>query len=157
MDKEHMSVREMWGNYLTSIGENINNTHKTYTSWHFCDNEKDANDLAKLVKQGVKRATTGLYYSYIAEGEEPSEAGALNIVTDWCGKAECIIETERVTILPFREVTEEYAKTEGEGDKSLEYWRQAHVNAFTRELKEYNREFDEDMLVVCEEFKVVYM
>jgi len=83
MEQEHKSIKEMWGNYLTSIGENINNTDKNYTSWHFCDNKKDADNLAELVKQGVKRATTALYYSYEVEGEAIPKAQDLSIITDW--------------------------------------------------------------------------
>ncbi|MCT4606010.1 MAG: ASCH domain-containing protein [Marinisporobacter sp.] len=30
--------------------------------------------------------------------------------------------------------TEEFAKTEGEGDKSLKYWRKVHIDFFTREV-----------------------
>ncbi|MGO1528704.1 MAG: ASCH domain-containing protein, partial [Senegalia sp. (in: firmicutes)] len=43
-----------------------------------------------------------------------------------------------------------------EGDKSLEYWRKAHINFFSRELEKYDIEFSEDMPVVFEEFEVVY-
>jgi uncharacterized protein YhfF len=42
-----------------------------------------------------------------------------------------------------------------EGDKSLKYWRDVHKKYFTKELKEIGKEFNEDMLVVCEEFDVV--
>mgnify|MGYP004578500379 CR=1 FL=1 len=56
----------------------------------------------------------------------------------------------------FSKVGEEFAYREGEGDKSLKYWREAHTESFTCELKEFNKEFNEDMLVVCEEFEVVY-
>ena len=155
MAQEHKSIKEMWKNYLMSIGDDIINTNK-YTWWHFCDNEKSANNLAELVKQGVKRATTGLHYFYEVEGETLPKVGDLSIIIDWQGIAQCIIETEKVTILPFKEVTEEFAKIEGEGDKSLKYWREVHINAFNRELKEHKKEFREDMLVVCEEFEMVY-
>lgn len=50
----------MWGNYLLCIDYDIINTNKKYISWRFCNNEKDPNDLAELVKNRVKRATTGL-------------------------------------------------------------------------------------------------
>ncbi|QZY56452.1 ASCH domain-containing protein [Crassaminicella profunda] len=156
MEQEHKSVQKMWGNYLTSIGENISNTNKNYTSWYFCDNEKSANDLAKLVKQGIKRATTSLYYFYEVDGETLPEEREFSIVTDWDGIAQCIIQTKKVTVLPFKKVTEEFAKTEGEGDKSLKYWRKEHIDVYTRRLKEQEMEFSEDMLVVCEEFEVVY-
>jgi len=48
------------------------------------------------------------------------------------------------------------AEIEGEGDKSLKYWRRAHISFFSRELEEYNMKFTEDMPVVFEEFEVVY-
>lgn len=154
MKKEHKSVQEMWKNYLNSIG--VDNTDKNYTSWYFCNDEKSANELAKLVKSGVKRATTSLYYLYEIEGESLPKEKDLSIITDWNGVAQCIIETKKVTIIPFKNVSEEFAETEGEGDKSLEYWRRVHIDFFTKELAEVGEKFSEDMRVVCEEFKVVY-
>ena len=58
MSQEHKSVKEMWENYLMYIGYDIVNTNKKHISWHFCDNEEDANNLAELVKHGIKKATT---------------------------------------------------------------------------------------------------
>jgi len=156
MEQEHKSIKEMWGNYLISTGDDISNTDKDYTSGHFCDNEKDANNLAELVKCGVKRATTGLYYSYEVEGEMLPKIGDFSIIANWKGLAQCIIKTKKVNLLPFSEVTEEFAKIEGEGDKSLKYWREVHTNAFNRRLKEHKKKFREDMVVVCEEFEIVY-
>lgn len=156
MVQEHKTVKEMWGNYLISIDQDIINTNKKYTSWHFCDNEEDANNLAELVKQGVKRATTGLYYLYEVEDEPLPKLGDLSIIIDWQGKAQCIIEIRKVTLLPFKEVNEEFAEIEGEGDKSLKYWREVHINAFNRHLEEHKKEFRENMLVVFQEFETVY-
>ncbi len=70
MEQEHQSVRKMWEDYLISIGESIAMTDKTYNSGYFCDNEKDADELAELAKEGVKRGTTSLYYWYEVENEE---------------------------------------------------------------------------------------
>ncbi|WP_088187177.1 hypothetical protein [Desulfosporosinus sp. FKA] len=76
MNQEHTSVGEMWRDYFKSIGEADENSK--CTSWHFCDNEKDANDLAELVKQGIKRATTGLYYFYELEREPLPKVGDMS-------------------------------------------------------------------------------
>ncbi len=152
---EHESIKQIWENYLASIGENLNNTYKKYTAWHFCDNEQDANELAELVVSGVKRATASLYLSYGNEEELPKE-GDFSIVTDWNGEAQCIIKTTNIAIVPYKDVTEEFAATEGEGDKSLEYWKNAHWSYFSREMKEIGKEPTEDMLVVCEKFEVVF-
>ncbi|AHF06155.1 ASCH domain-containing protein [Desulfitobacterium metallireducens] len=154
--QEHKSIQEMWVNYINFIGEDIIGTDKKYTSWHFCDNEKGANDLSELVKNGIKRATTGLYYFYEIEGETLPKAGDLSIITDWQSIAQCVIETQKVNLMPFNEVTEEFAKIEGEGDKSLKFWREVHISAFNRQLEEIKVEFSDEMLVVCEEFEMVY-
>ena len=54
-------------------------------------------------------------------------------------------------------MSEEYAFIEGEGDKSLSYWKEAHTQVFTRECREdFGMDFSEDMDCVCEYFEVVY-
>jgi uncharacterized protein YhfF len=156
MEKEHKSVKIMWEEYLKLLGEQSTNTVKSYTSWYFCDNEQSANDLAELTRKGIKRGTASLPLFYEIEHEELPKVGEYNIITNWNGIAQCIIRTKKVTILPFKEVNEELALIEGEGDKSLEYWQNAHIYFFTRELKEMGMEFSKDLLVVFEEFEVVY-
>ena len=56
----------------------------------------------------------------------------------------------------FNNVSKEHAFKEGEGDRSLEYWREVHKKFFRECLEEYGLEFSENMKVVCEEFEVVY-
>jgi len=156
MEQEHKSVKKMWEDYLKSIGEDSKSTEKNYDSWYFCDNEKDAHELAELVKQGVKRGTSSLHYLCELEGEELSQAGDLSIITNYQGIAQCIIQTKKVTVLPFKDVTEEYAIIEGEGDKSLKYWQDVHIDVFSRELKDIGKKFSEDMLIEFEEFELIY-
>ncbi len=84
------------------------------------------------------------------------EINDVNIVTDWNGVAQCIIKTKKVLVLPFKNVDSEMAFTEGEGDKSLDYWRKAHVSFFERELKNEKINFSGDTEVVFEEFEMIY-
>lgn len=157
MEKHHDSVKKMWQSYIEGIGESIESTHKTYEAWHFCMDEKNANELATLVKKGVKRGTTSLYYSYQLENEPLPKIGQHNIILNWDGIAQCIIKTVDIEIIPFNEVSEEFAEIEGEGDASLDYWKKVHKIAFDNELKSTDQEFSEDMLVICETFDVVYL
>ena len=156
MDKEHISVKKMWEDYLTSIDEKIENIKRNYTSWYFSNNKKSANDLAKLVKEGRKRGTTSLYCWYEIDNDELPMIDSYSIITDWNGIAQCIIRTKKVTILPFKDVNEEFSQIEGEGDKSLEYWKKVHIYFFKRELKELGKEFTPNILVVFEEFELMY-
>jgi uncharacterized protein YhfF len=156
MKNEHPSVKEMWSKYLLSIDEDPEESTKSYDSWYFCDNEADANELAQLVLEGEKRGTASLHMLYDLQSEEVPKEGCLSIITNWTGEAQCIIETVKVDIVPFKEVTPEFAAMEGEGDKSLQYWRDAHWRFFSRELAVRKVDPAEDMLVVCEEFRVVH-
>ena len=85
--------------------------------------------MAELTIKGDKRATTSLHYLYEIEKEEVPKVGELSIITDFDGNAKCIIKTTDVKVLPFSKVDEKFAYTEGEGDKSLEYWRRVHIKA----------------------------
>lgn len=151
-----MTVEEMWRNYLKSIGESIGTSERTYEAWYFCDNETDANNLADLARRGIKRATASLKKSYEIENEPLPKEKDLSIITDFYGAAVCIIEVEKVEIIPFNEITEEYAKIEGEGDGSLAYWREGHLNFFKKEAIALDFEFSENELVVFMTFKVVH-
>ncbi len=156
MNSDHPSVRKMWKNYLSSIGETPENTLRTYSAWHFCNTQSAADELAVLVLRGEKSGTATSLWSIEAEGESLPCAGELSIITKWNGEAQCIIETVVVEIVPFKEVTADFAATEGEGDKSLDYWRRVHKEVFTQELNEVGLKFSDEMPVLCETFKVVW-
>lgn len=149
----HPSVEAMWRNFITA---NPQYADRTYTSWYFCNTEDCANKLAVLVKQGIKRGTASLYYWYETKGETLPKPGEFSVVTNWNGEAQCIIRALKLIILPFRDVNAEMAFTEGEGDKSLEYWRRVHIEFFTSELEGTGIAFSEELIIVFEEFELVF-
>ncbi len=148
-----MKAKEMWDNYIKINCKDIN---ETYEAWHFCNNEKDANELADLVLNNEKTATASGLCFYEFENEELPKVGGLNIILDWEGNTKCITKTSNVYTAKFNEVTEDHAFKEGEGNKTLSYWREVHRKVFTEELKNYGKTFDENMIIVCEEFEVVW-
>lgn len=108
------------------------------------------------MKNGVKRATASFVYWYESGKEVFPVKADVNIVTDWNGIAQCVINTKKNSILPFKKVDSEMAFTEGEGDKSLDYRRKAHITFFERELKKEKINFPEDTEIVFEEFEMIY-
>lgn len=121
-------------------------------AWAFGD---DSDKLAELVVQGVKTATSSAYALYEAEGEALPEVGEYSVILDSHDNAVCIIKTTKVYVTSFDKVSEAHAYKEGEGDRSLDYWREVHENFFTRCLKEAGLAFSPSMEVVCEEFEVI--
>lgn len=148
----HLSA--FWSEFATVKGGA--DEERFYGAFFFGDSEELANELAALVLQGKKRATAGALWAYEAEGQRLPKFGDLSIVTDWAGQPLCVIETQSVEVMPFREVTAEFAATEGEGDGSLTFWQRAHREFFSRECAAAGREFVESMQVVCVRFAVLY-
>ncbi len=116
---------------------------------------RDSDKLALLVKKGIKSATSSLYDLYEIDNEKLPRVGDKAIILYEDQNVCCMTELISVDIKPFSEVTREDAFMEGEGDRSLEYWKLVHHVFFHRELKEYNKSFSEDMLVVVEKFKKI--
>jgi uncharacterized protein YhfF len=149
------SVAEMWDAFVTARPD-VAGPDATYSAWHFCDNQADADELAELVLAGRKRATASALWSYEAEGEPLPQVGDFSVITDWRGNARCVIRTTAVEVVAFESVGAEFAAAEGEGDGSLEYWREAHRAAFARELALIGKTLEPDMPVMCECFDVVF-
>jgi uncharacterized protein YhfF len=131
-------------------------TCRFYEAFHFDDNEPSANELAALVLAGTKRATASLLWTLEALDRRMPAPGDLSVMTNWSGEPLCIIETRQIAIVPYEEVTAEFAATEGEGDGSLRFWREAHWAFFGRECARIGRTPDPRMPVVCERFEVAY-
>lgn len=144
-----MTAQEMWQLFKEKSGVD----HDTYEAWQFGD---DADRLASLVLEGTKTATSSAYVWYEIEKEDLPQEGEYSVILNSKDEAVCIIQTTKVYVVCFKEISEEHAFYEGEGDRTLEYWREVHKRFFSGELSAVNIPFSEDLLVVCEEFRRVY-
>jgi uncharacterized protein YhfF len=149
-------LTNFWHAYLASLPPDFPRPSEIYSGDYFGDSVELANELGALVLVGIKGGTTGLLRGYETDNEPLPRAGTLEIVTEFDGTPLCVIEITDVEIKPFREVDTRFAYDEGEGDRSLEYWREAHISFFTRECVGYGWEFNEEMLVVCSRFRKVF-
>ena len=105
-----------------------------------------ADELLDLVPTGRKRATC-----WSAEvGIQDAFIGGQWVVEDSKGRARAIVETTSLEKVVFEKVDAEFAAAEGEGDLTLEYWRNAHQKFF-----EKHGGFDSQMLLWCENFELV--
>jgi uncharacterized protein YhfF len=145
------AVRQFWADYCSVSSVDADARHDVFA---FGDSPAMADELAGLVFHGPKRATAGLLADFV---DEPlPEVDAHSIVLGGDGQPVCVIRTTGVQVQPFREVDESFAWDEGEGDRSLAYWRDAHIAFFTRMCAARGEVFSEEMPTVCERFAVVW-
>ncbi len=153
---EHAGAAALWAAYEASLTESERAGLGEPEVWAFGDSPELADQLVALVLQGIKTATADLVWTVEFEARSIPKAGDYSVVLDGDGDALCIIMTTAVTVRPYEDVPPEFAYDEGEGDRSLDYWRQAHWSYFGRRCIEMGREPALTMPIVCEHFRVVY-
>lgn len=138
----------MWSEYSTASA-----TVGPYTAEAFAEELPEvATQLALLVRDGPKRATASVLSHWEEEGEPLPIPGAHSVVLDGAGKAVCIIRTTSVETRPFGAVDEDFAFDEGEGDRTLAWWRQAHISYF----EAIGTTLTDDTIMVLERFELVW-
>jgi uncharacterized protein YhfF len=111
----------------------------------FGDSSRMADELGALVVAGTKTASCWS----VTQGPI-THVGKQMVMLDGGGRPWAIIETVELTQRRFDEVDASLAYDEGEGDRTLEDWRDGHRRYFTREGT-----FAPDMMLWCERFRLV--
>jgi len=150
------TVKAYWQNFLSNLPADSSYHSMAYSEGGYGDSPELMNELIQLVLEGKKTATCGSLWEWEAEGNRIPQVGDIWIELDGNGNPVCITETVEVTIRKYNEVDADFAHDEGEGDQSLEYWRKAHRNFFSRTLPKIGKEFSEEMPLVCERFRLIY-
>jgi uncharacterized protein YhfF len=117
-------------------------------TFSFGDGPALADELLALVLEGKKRATCWA----VSEGLKGALVGKSMVVLDGKRRPRVVLKTNELVQRRFDEVDEQFAYDEGEGDRSLAYWRKAHERYFTRLGL-----FQPDMMLWCERFAVEYV
>lgn len=123
-----------------------------YVTDAFGSDAETADELGMLVREGQKLATASLLSAYEDEGEPLPVVGDLCIVLDGRSRPLCVIRTIGVEVRPFSLVDEAFAWREGEGDRSLAYWRHEHVRFFASQ----GTFVDDDTMVVLDSFELLW-
>jgi uncharacterized protein YhfF len=148
IQKDEAAIAAMWSEYAAATGAT-----GPYLSWGFADgsNPELMTELGLLVRDGPKRATAGREVDYDATEPIPSP-GDHHVVHDGGGRPICIVRTTSVEIRPFGLVDEQMAWDEGEGDRTLAWWRAAHLRYFAS----VGTPIDDDTPLVLERFAKVW-
>jgi uncharacterized protein YhfF len=149
-------IERFWQSYLATLPKNSTHHEARYRAESWGDNPQLADELAGLIVSGRKTATCSALWEYQSEGSPIPVVGALTVLLSGSGKPLAIVETTEATIRAYQDVDAEFAKEEGEGDLSLEYWREGHWRFFSRALARIGKTPALDIPFVCEKFRVVY-
>lgn len=157
MKQKSSETTAFWQSFLsTQPNDAPYHSLETPQAWGFGDHAQLADELGALVLQGIKTATCSLLWEFEADHEPLPKPGDVSIILNGAGGPLCIIETHEVEMCPFEAVGADFAYDEGEDDRSLEQWREAHWRYFKRVCRRIGRQVSQDMPLVCERFKVIF-
>ena len=126
-----------------SMSDNMN--WRALDRFSFGDSPALADELADLVLAGRKRATC-----WAVSAGPITSVGKRMVMVDGAGIPRAVLETVELTQRRFSEIDEAFAFDEGEGDRTLTYWRKAHQRYFGR-----HGTFSPDILLYCERFRLI--
>ncbi|MDA9792957.1 ASCH domain-containing protein [Bacteriovoracaceae bacterium] len=144
-----------WNKYLDTLARDAPQRDVEFNVSMFGGPEL-ADDLAALIVSGKKTAGSGLVKDYEVCGDELPALGNYTIVLNSDESPVCITHLTKTKISKFKDVGEDVAIAEGEGDLSLEYWRNAHVKFFTPSLIALGIKDLDHEDVITEFFEVVF-
>lgn len=141
-------IGRFWAEFVETTG-----IDGEYEAWAFAEEMPElATALALLVRDGPKRATAGLLAEFEGDDVAHPEVGDLNLILDGEGEPVCVIRTSQVETRRFGDVDDAFAWDEGEGDRTLAWWRQAHMWYFF----EQGIRVDDDTPMVLQRFELLY-
>jgi uncharacterized protein YhfF len=151
------TVAAFWASYTARLPADDPRRTAPFSVFAFGDSPALAQELVALVLAGRKTATASLPAQFADEGAPLPRPGDLSVVTLWDGAPVAIIETTEIRLVEFDAVDAAFAADEGEGDRSLEWWRAAHRAFFSRVLARLGGDsLQGTSLVVCERFRLVH-
>jgi len=149
-------IDRYWQQYRAATSADSETPDNPSGSFSFGGNPEDAREIARLVIAGVKTATGSLLWVYVADGESPPRAGDYWVITDGGENPICIIQDTDVQVIPYDQVTIDYAIDGGEGDLTMDSWREIYWDYILAECTRIRREPNEQVTLVMERFRLVY-
>ena len=147
------AARNYWRTFKRTHG--LDGSLEFAHAFQFGDSFEIANELADLVVNGPKRATCGMMAELEAADEAVPAVGDYWVACDGSGRPVAVIRTTDVRVGRLSSVDDQFARDEGEGDRSRANWLEAHTRCFERAFTAMGREMDPDIEVVFERFELL--
>ena len=143
---------EFWRAYRNAAGHD----HDNYDVVAFGDGAEMATELAELTVAGIKRATAGLARQFGPDGEAAPVLGGFVVLLDGADRPRAIWRTIELRTGPLNSVDEQFAWDEGEGDRTRDWWLDAHRRFFGRRAAAEGFQIHDEIETVFERFEIVW-
>lgn len=144
-----------WQEYLDTISESERPLAPTVEA-SFAGSPEVTDELIDLYLEGKKVAGSSLFEDFKSCGDPLPQVGNYWIALGKNGNPRLILKTVKIEKNLFKDVPEEIAIAEGEGDLSLDHWRKVHQECYGPSLEKWNVSDIDQSTVITEYFEIVY-
>jgi uncharacterized protein YhfF len=146
-------VQAFWAEFCKANDVTATDYHcSTFGDPEFADY---GDEITRLAMDEVKRATAHLAMDFEINNVKRREVGDYWVILWEDMTPACVLKMVNIEVRPFKDVDAAFAAREGEGDGSLEYWKNCHEDYFKQQLAKWGREWRDDLPVVLESFDLV--
>lgn len=117
----------------------------------FGGSSKEQDELADLVEQGIKTATSSLKFFQDEGLSDPTNIGNQWAIKNSRNEQVCFVEVTDVCYRRFGEIDEAFAVAEGDG--TFDKWYSIHAAYYSYLLSKYKQELTDQTLLECVYFK----
>lgn len=119
-------------------------------------NPKFAKIIMDLIQTEQKRGLFGLKELQERDPDQAPTLGGGMVLVDIDENPCCAVKTVKITPVPYKDVNDEHLAVEGPAARDLKVWQKIHWPYWTEMLGHHGLSPSEDMIVVVEEFKLIY-
>lgn len=127
-----------------------------YRARYASGNPKFAEIIMDLILTEQKRGLFGLDLLQKAQPELAPTLGGVMMLVDYDGKPRGAVKTTDITPVPYKDITEDHLAVEGPDARTLSVWQKIHWPYWTQMLEPLGLKPSEDMIVIIEQFKLIY-
>jgi uncharacterized protein YhfF len=156
MDSLKPIEKKYWENYFQTVSEDKRPKNANISAG-YAGNPDITDSLLELYFSGKKNAGSSIVEDFLSAGDPLPAVGNFWICLNSLGQPSCILRTEKIVMHKFKDVPLEIAIAEGEGDLTLEYWRQVHSELYSPSIKSWGVDDINNATVITEFFSIVYI
>jgi uncharacterized protein YhfF len=127
-----------------------------FTATAFGPTRALADELARLIRDGAKRAHATLERDFETEGDALPRPGDHVVVLDGSGAPQAIVRTQHVERRYFDDIDDAFAFECGEGDLTLAWWLAAYRQEFAERAEAQGFQVGERAVLILEYFEIVW-
>ena len=145
-----------WQQFLDALPRGSSSPDRYLEFFSFGYLPEHGRSIGDLILDGKKTATADILWRRESVGLQTPSIGDLSIFHDGFESPMGVIETTEVEIVPFDEVTRDFAQSGGEWGGTLTEWRKSYWSWIEQECAAIGREPVTNIPMICERFNVVY-